>query len=357
MTAADIFYILFRHKWKIIICTVLGLAAAGAVYQFYAPPFESTATVFIRYVTDSSTPGLPDDGSKAISLDQGGVTIMNTEVAILKSWDLAGEVADIVTPDKILSNVKGAKDRNAAAGMIQGNLSVEVIPMSSVIQLTFKHPDATMVQPVLSAVIEVYKKKHKEVHLGTGTASDLLTQETDQLHSRLAQTEDDLRKAENKAGVISPTDAKKDLAEQEAKIEEDIFSANAELAERYAALSGDREEHGGQRRLCSTPRLRLVEVPIPVADLDRYRHLYGQLDHLQKVQDQLLTQFTDQESIGDRFQGSDRRRRKPRNKNWKRNIPACFSSRSMDPASTAANARRAPRRRERLSIYWPNRLA
>ena len=53
ISPGDIYFVLFRHKWKIIVLTALGLAAA-AVYYFTSPPlYQSEAKIFIKYISDS----------------------------------------------------------------------------------------------------------------------------------------------------------------------------------------------------------------------------------------------------------------------------------------------------------------
>ena len=50
----EILFILFRHKWKILFCTALGIAAAVNVYLHYQPLYESEAKLMLRYVVDRS---------------------------------------------------------------------------------------------------------------------------------------------------------------------------------------------------------------------------------------------------------------------------------------------------------------
>ena len=182
----DILYVLFRHKWKTIICTVLGVSAAVAIYLLFPPPFQSEAKLFIRYVLENSTPGMPGNDEKAVSPDERGDTIINSEVAILGSTDIADQAADSVGPDKILGKGKGPKDRDHASGLIQKGLLIEPLPKSSVIRLKFESADPTLVQPILTAIVDAYLKKHVEVHRAMGAVGDFLSQETDQLRSRLS---------------------------------------------------------------------------------------------------------------------------------------------------------------------------
>jgi succinoglycan biosynthesis transport protein ExoP len=249
--------------------------------------------LFIRYVLEGSSPGMPGNDSKAVSPDQRGETIMNTEVEILSSMDIADQVADAVGPNKILSKVKGAKDRDRAAAAIQQNLSIDPLPKSSVIRLIYQNGDPALVQPVLTALVDAYLKKHVEVHRAAGAAGDFLAQETDQLRSQLSQTEEELRKAKDKAGVFSLDDSKKAFTQQVANIRQDIYTAEAELAERSTVL-----EELAKRSPSAAQALALKptekETPIPNGEIDTYRNMVSRLDWLRRNEQQLLAQFTEQ---------------------------------------------------------------
>ncbi len=294
VTLGDIYYVLFRHKWKILICGMAGLLAAFGVYYFRPPLFQSEAKLFVRYVTEGKSLGPPGGETQTISTDPRGMTILNTEVEILTSLDLANQVADVVGPEKILAKAGGGKDRNAAAALIQNNLTVEVPLGSSVISIVFKHRDPTVVQPVLVALIDNYLKKHVEIHAAVGIVGDFLTQETDQLRTRLSQTEDELREATAKAGVISVSDAQKAFPVQIAQIREQIFAAQAELAERASLL-----EQSGKRPTPTLTGGNPTPTPAPALtpdQIDKYKAACARVDMLQKRQDDLTSQFTPENS-------------------------------------------------------------
>ncbi len=48
----DVLYVLFKHKWKILVVAGVGFLAAGAVYYraSKSPSYESRATLLVRYV-------------------------------------------------------------------------------------------------------------------------------------------------------------------------------------------------------------------------------------------------------------------------------------------------------------------
>jgi uncharacterized protein involved in exopolysaccharide biosynthesis/Mrp family chromosome partitioning ATPase len=291
MTLGDIYYVLFRHKWKIILCSAAGLLAAVTLYVLKPPPCQSEAELFIRYVLESRSPNPTVDGPKMISLDDRGQTIINSEIEILRSLDSAQHVADAIGPEKILAKAGGGKDRIQAAALVRKNLTVEVPAKSSVIRIVFQHPDAGIVQPVLKGLIDSYLKKHAEVHQSPGASDDFLTQQTDQLRSRLSQTDQELRKARNKAGVISLEDSKKAYTEQIAKIRQDLFAAEAELAERRVAL----QELQKLSPAAAAPTNAVAETRSD--QVDEYKRVCARLDLLWKREQELLIAYTGKNTL------------------------------------------------------------
>ena len=146
---------------------------------------------------------------------------------------------------------------------------------------------------MLTAIVDAYVKKHVEVHRGMGSVGDFLSQETDQLRSRLSQTEDELRKAKDKAGIISLDDSKKAYAEQVLKIRESIYAAEAELAERSAMLSNLTKASPAAAKAAAQKNANAGPA-VSSAILSEYRDVVGRLDWALKNEQQLLVLFTDQ---------------------------------------------------------------
>ena len=64
MTVGDIYYVLFRHKWKILLCSLAGIVASAAFFVLRPPPYVSEAKLFVRYVVnESKTSGPTGDAS------------------------------------------------------------------------------------------------------------------------------------------------------------------------------------------------------------------------------------------------------------------------------------------------------
>jgi uncharacterized protein involved in exopolysaccharide biosynthesis len=278
-----LFQFFFAQKWIVLVCTALGLLAAVGVYLFHAPPFQSESALFIRYVMENSSPGLPGADSKAVSPYLGGESIINTEVEILRSMDLAYAVTDVIGMDKILRESKGPKDRDHAAAEVRSDLDIRPLPQSGVIRLVYSHPDPAIPQPALSAVVEAYLKKHVEVHRGAGSIGDFLSQETDQLRSRLSQTEDELRQVKDKAGIISLDTAKDAAFQQEGRIQQEILSAQTDLAENQTILeeTAKLEASGipSDERVAQVNEVRRGTIRVKALE-SRIKFLNSQLDQV-----------------------------------------------------------------------------
>ena len=305
----DIYYAIFRHKWKILTCSLLGLIGATAYYLTYKPPFISEAKLFIRYVvTEGKASGPIGDSANTKSPDMRGETIMESEEQILTSLDLAKQVAEAIGPDKILAKAGGGKDLNKAAMAIRRGITVDVPRSSSVILITFQHPDVEVVQPVLREFVDRYLKMHVEIHRAVGIIGDFLTQETDQLRNRLSQTEDELRKAKNRAGIISIEDSKKTFSGEMSRLRDELFAVQTELAERSSVFAEVTKGTGataaptsaaiGESQTPTTPSSTPPEpLPdpgqvVPIAKVNEYRLLLAKVDFLRRREQELLLELT-----------------------------------------------------------------
>jgi polysaccharide biosynthesis transport protein len=286
ITMGEAYYTIFRHKWKIAICAILGMAGAALFLLKFPPPYQSEAKLFIRYVvSDSRAFGPVREDAQTKSPDQQGETIIASEVEILTSLDLARQVAAVIGPERILAEAGGGNDLTQAAAVIQRGLTVKAPERSSVIRTVFTHPDRQVVQPVLREVIDRYLKLHVEVHRSSGMVGDFLTQETDQKRAQLLQTEEELRRSIARAGVISLADAKANYVVQESRLRQEIFSAEAEIAERTGALANVAE--GATSSGADDPTRALSRELI-----EQYRQAKVRQEFLRRRDQELLAQFT-----------------------------------------------------------------
>jgi len=293
LSLADVYYIIFRHKWKIISLSALGFLAAAVVYFTSPPLYVSEAKLFIRYVVESRMPGGIAGDPQIKNPDPRGDNIINSEVEVLQSLDLATQVVEAVGAGKILGSGTTDTNKYRAAAVLQRNLKVEVPRHSNVLRIIYQNPNQEIVQPVLTQIIEAYLRKHVQIHRSIGGFDDVLTQQTDALRSQLAQTEQELRKAKTNLGVVPIEEAKKTYSETLAKIRQELFNTQAELAQQQAVF----EEH--QKLLPKkkeTPTAQ-PEADVPGDKIEEYRGIAARLDSFRKQEQGLLTQYTEENAM------------------------------------------------------------
>jgi uncharacterized protein involved in exopolysaccharide biosynthesis/Mrp family chromosome partitioning ATPase len=286
----DIYFVLFRHKWKILIFSILGLVAAGVLYMLNAPLFGSDARLLVRYVVESKSEAVGPDG-QAKSPPSTGENIINSELEILTSMDICVQVAKAVGPEKILARAGGGSNLMAAANMISRGLTAEVSKKSNVIRVRLDHPDPELVQPALTQLLDSYAKRHAEIHRDLGAVDAFLAQQTDQLKGRLIESEVQLRTLKSRAGIISLEDSKKAYTEQMSKIRQDIFTAEAQLAEQQPLLldAARRPPTNGEPATAAP-----AEPPLPTEKVNEYKTILSRLDSLREQEFGLRSQFTDE---------------------------------------------------------------
>jgi len=288
----DIYRALFRYKWMILAFFAAGVAASAYIYLTHKPVYRSTAKLFVRYLTER-VPVTPLSGSEKITdvtgFDSRGERILNTEIEILKSWDLAAKVVQALGPANIIGQSDGESSTNLATGALVKGINVESRNKSSVIFVSFAHPTPQTAPAVLKELIGQYQARHLEIHRDLGSFESLVKQ-TDELRSRLNETEEQLREEKNKAEIISVEDTKKELAERIALIRKALDEAEALIVERRAfTASAIREAKPSRSAVESNETVSVVSPP--VEEIKLYRHVCERLSALRTEEFRLMLQF------------------------------------------------------------------
>ena len=301
-TPADLYFVVFRHKWIIIALTLLGVAAATAFYFTRRPVYQSEAELYVRYVTDNRPMNPSDNNSRSAALldpAQSGANIINTEMQILGSLDLAELVASNYGPEKILAKYGGGKDPIAAAGVVHGNLKVTPVRDSADILVTFSHPDIEVVGPVLGELIHDYQDMHVKIHRPIGMSDDTLSYQISQLSLQISQTEEAMRNAKTNAGIISIADAQKSYQEEMARIRREMMEARTSLAEHQVNLRQLATSAQSNKVVNVVTVVSNTTAPVPADELARYKSVCGQLNYLERRQNEYLQEdgYTDDNKL------------------------------------------------------------
>jgi polysaccharide biosynthesis transport protein len=314
----DILFALFKHKRKIVFCAVAGLVAAATAYFFYPPVYESQAKLLVRYVVERSAVDPIDNTRGSTGLGQASENVLGSEAEILTSWDLAVQTAEAIGPKRLLPSER-APTKEAAAKTIAVGLDVSIHKGSNIIFVSYKNHDPQLTTLVLNELVNRYFNKHLEVHRSTG-AFDFVTQQTDQVRTRLNQTEDALKVLKGKAGIVSLADSTTALVNEAARTEEQLHNAESDLAEEQALVvqlggvlpelspkpgGSEKGADSGAEPSKSSPAkdAKLVkegssgEEKIPNEIVQQYQVLVSRLPKLREVKLDLLSKYTAQNQL------------------------------------------------------------
>jgi len=258
MKLGDILFALFKRKRTIIVCAVVGIIAAAAVYFLFPPSYESQAKLLVRYVLErSGVDPAEAAGAAAQSGNQAQADrVIGAETEILTSWDLAIQVAEALGPQRLLpppqdlfSHVVQAVGLKRflpssgpsatvaeAAGSIASGLKVVSDKGSNIILISYKNRNPEIAPLVLQELLSRYFVKHLEVHRSAG-AFDFVAQQTDQVRARLNQAEDALKSLREKTGIASLKEGSAAITTEAAKAQEQLNAAEADLAEQQALVN------------------------------------------------------------------------------------------------------------------------
>ncbi len=289
----DIIYILFKHKWKILLLSFLGFAASAAVYVNRKPLYQTEAKLLLKYVIVREN---VDTAMSQLSA-AGGMPpyVMNTEIEILRSVDLSLAVAQAVGVDRVLPESNGQATLADAAGTILANLEVGILPGNNVISLVYSHADREMSTVILKEFIKQYFAKHLAIHR-RAAEHDAVAKEVDEARIRLRETESKLDKLKTDSGITSLAEATNTLSSQRSKTQEDLMKAKAELAEAEARMKALDQPSGVDPEMAkpnsAEPEKAVAEVKqVPPQIIAEYKSALEILTFLQKRDLELRLKF------------------------------------------------------------------
>lgn len=301
----DALYIVFKHKWKIFLLSLIGFAVAGVMaYRILKEPsYESVAQLMVRYVVERASVD-PEAGDRMLS---GG---MLAEMAILRSRDTAIEVAGAIGPEKLMPDAKTPPTAIEAAGKIQNGLEVVTPPgasrysSSNLLNLTYRNSDPTLTSQVLAELIQIYFKKHLALHRSTEAFAQVAKQ-TDEARSNLRLTEEEINQLKDKSKVLTIEATRLEFETRKQAIREHQMATEAQLAEQRAKVAFLKKSQSSVQKpeVVKDPGSEAVVSPQAVAEelqakqkrslaLADYNNLAKQVEMLQQRRNEVMINRT-----------------------------------------------------------------
>jgi uncharacterized protein involved in exopolysaccharide biosynthesis len=290
MNLFDVLFMLFRHKWKILSFGLAGLLAAGGAYLILPPAYQSDAKLFVRYVLDKSAVDGMDPQIKTPNPQNDNM--MSSEVEILTSRDLAREVAEAIGVEKILPHSGAKPSLEEAILTLNRGFVVSAAKGTNIIELSFRSANPDLPNPVLQEWVKRYFDKHLEVHRSVG-AFEFVANETEQLRLKLKQTEEELGRLKQKAGIISLAESRAALATELGKAQEELDAGESETASQKARVQALEQSLAVIDKDQSGPKPQ----PVSSSVMQKYQSLGAQLAQLQQSETDLLSRYTSENRL------------------------------------------------------------
>lgn len=266
----DLYYILFRYKWRIMVFFLVVIVVTAVGVVFATDIYNSQAKLLVRLGRENVTLDPTATTGTIIPVRPSRESEMNTELEILNSQQIAEMVVDSIgaealiyrehpvagSNDAMMAKIKrpldilakrirqlkarsdntGSSDkRDAAVRMVMDNLQVETQKISNTIYLAYRSQNPELAQEVLTKVIDSYLEKHIDLHQTPGS-HQFFTQQSNHLRDKVAQLENDLRNLRNETGITSLDQQQRVILDRISVLERDKTSAEIALAASTATV-------------------------------------------------------------------------------------------------------------------------
>lgn len=273
----------------VISLTILGILLAGLLHFSRKPVYASDAKLLVRYVLERGAvdPYEARQNPGAAKADQ----VIQTEIEILTSMDLALDVARDVGVENISPGLEGERDIEKAAAELLSHLKVVVGQSNNVLLVKYSHGDPAVTKEVLHKLMDAYFQKHLLIHR-SAAAFDIIANQTKEVKQKLSQTEEKLNKLRTESGITSLGEATGTLANQRASTNEELIKVRAEYAEQQAKIESLRKRPSGGSGSAAGPTGPSDPASgITPAVLAEYRVNLEMLDFLRKRDIELRIKF------------------------------------------------------------------
>lgn len=294
VSVRDLLYVVFRHKWKILITALLVIAGV-ALYTYIIPEkYTSEARILVKVGRESMEVDPTISGPTMAMLVNRDAEV-RSEVDILDSRELVEEAVNALgdeyftmKPDEmgdsgikgmlrsIRRTARGAVDNvlyaldlktelephEAAVQNAMDNLNVEAMRNSSTIKVSYDAPGSEAAQKTLEGIITLYLRKHIDVHSSLA-GPEFFEQRAAELKQALDDAEAELEAFRTSNGVVNLASQKDAILERintlmlngrNLRAERD--GSAARLASLEEAMQGRNRTHETEHRVSNASPVR-----------------------------------------------------------------------------------------------------
>jgi uncharacterized protein involved in exopolysaccharide biosynthesis len=278
----DFHYILFRHKWKIILFILGVMVTVTAGTFLVGETFRAEAKLLVRIGKESVSLDPTATTGQTIAIGHSRESEINSELEILGSRELALRVVDELGPETFLERPDGVpvsvsltkdklrewrrslrglekkveeillgmdvlqplSDREKAVMKMMQGLEIEAQRNTNILLLSYEAQSPKLAENILNKLIDQYLAIHISAHRTAGSF-DFFDRQAEVLRHQLAKTDEELKALKNRTGIASFEEQRRITLNRIGALQQESESTGAALAISRAKVAELKEKFSG----------------------------------------------------------------------------------------------------------------
>jgi polysaccharide biosynthesis protein PslE len=270
--AIDVLRFVWRHKGKILITFLAGVAVTVAYLSLATRKYRSDAKLLVRIGRESISLDPTATTGQQIAMAESRESELHAVEELLSSRTTAEKIVDEFGPGIILEKKNSGRPlsdrlvwlneynlnpirvyslRDKAVKALQQNLGITAGKKSNVLSVSYKAEDPQLAHDVLTAVLTSAREEHLRVHRTSGSQA-FFENQREQLRESLATQELTLRDFKDQHGLASLATQRDTQLGLIGSLQGDLLRARAEQSALQAEVDLRRKQLSGQPSLVVT---------------------------------------------------------------------------------------------------------
>jgi uncharacterized protein involved in exopolysaccharide biosynthesis len=280
----NIAYVLFRHKWLMLLVFIGSVAIAVAYCAVTTPLFEAESDLYVKFGRDS---GSAVDRSVGTAQTSGPdrKNVINSLIRLITSDTLVEQVIQQVGLDKLYPKIaashpsQGTPLGAAVRHMVNHDLTVTSPRDADIIEVKYTNPDPELAAKTAGLLVDQFVQS--ELKLLRDPQSTFLQDQFEQSKKLLLQAQTNLDQFHKESGISSLDEERSLLLKERADIEGALYTNQVQTTELQ------RRQQALQSASSATSIIQLIDNDRDAA-MDATR---GQLVALQLHRQDLLSNY------------------------------------------------------------------
>ena len=240
----DLLFVLFWHRGKVTAFFLVALALTALAVVVMPSTYKSDSTLLVKLGADTVNPDVTAQiGGQVIQPVIQRDTQMKTELEVLKSNEIAISVVKKLGPGHILrKNIQALSQDESdptfrqALLALQQNLSLDVVPDTGVLSVSYQSGDARLAQQIVSTYVDAYLAQRGDVYTNSRSAK-YLTEQRDSIIHKMEDLQTQMRQIRSYAGVGNAEEQRQILQTRIGGLEHDAAEARTTRAAADASVA------------------------------------------------------------------------------------------------------------------------